>query len=208
MNTEKAYEAYALFMALKLHFTQEYYDFVRYNGKANSINSDSFLQRNDRFFFNAMAKRYDNQRLKNFYISNLYIKPEIWIQELIKSKNLEENLLRKERFDANPTEEFHKDIKFLLREYNNPKNMLVAKSGEIPPIMTSIMRRDIHPETFIFMDSALGLVKIWESLGTLFPTWDKKKMLLEKYSAFVTFDRTEFTNILVKELNFSLDKSA
>jgi hypothetical protein len=50
MNVESnGFECYALFHALKLHFTSKY-DFVKYSGKTN-VTQDSFMIRKDKFTF-------------------------------------------------------------------------------------------------------------------------------------------------------------
>ena len=45
-----AYNCYCLYLAMKNHFTQEEYDFFKYNGKINAI-KESFLSRKDRYQF-------------------------------------------------------------------------------------------------------------------------------------------------------------
>ena len=41
-----SYEAYTLYLAIKLHFTSDNYDFYRHNAKVNS-SFNTFLKRND-----------------------------------------------------------------------------------------------------------------------------------------------------------------
>ena len=44
------YETFSLYQALKLHFTQESYDFFKYNGKTN-VSVTTFENRKDKYHF-------------------------------------------------------------------------------------------------------------------------------------------------------------
>ena len=51
-----SYDAYRLYLAVKLHFTTPNYDFFRHNAKVNS-SLNSFLKRNDRFLFHKLTTK-------------------------------------------------------------------------------------------------------------------------------------------------------
>ena len=50
------FEVYKTYLAIKLHFTRDNYNFDQYNGGTRATN-DSFNRRNDRFFFHRIAKK-------------------------------------------------------------------------------------------------------------------------------------------------------
>ena len=60
-----SYEAYKLYLAIKLHFTTENYDFFKHNAKVNS-SMNTFLKRNDRFFFHKLTTKYNKEQLVEF----------------------------------------------------------------------------------------------------------------------------------------------
>ena len=64
----EAYDAYKMYLGLRLHFNQINYDYIRYNGAVN-CSKDSFMQRSDRYFFHKMGKKY-NGELEPFLVSN------------------------------------------------------------------------------------------------------------------------------------------
>ena len=77
------YEAYKLYLAIKLHFSTEDYDFIKHNGKVN-CSLDSFTKRNDKYFFHRLSTRFKDEELLNFYVANFSNKPKRWIGELIR----------------------------------------------------------------------------------------------------------------------------
>ena len=64
------YGAYLLFLALRTHFNNAKYDFFQMHGKLRA-NKESYLKRRDKVFFERIAKLYNAEELKNFYIANL-----------------------------------------------------------------------------------------------------------------------------------------
>jgi hypothetical protein len=62
MSENTGFAAYALWNALKLHFTSESYDYFKYKGKMK-ISDESFLKRRDRFFFAKLERKYKKSEL-------------------------------------------------------------------------------------------------------------------------------------------------
>ena len=79
------YEAFSLYNSLKLHFTSKSYDYFKYNGKSN-LKYDSFVKRNDKIFFQKLAKHED---VINFLIANFSINNKLWIKNLAYSEESE-----------------------------------------------------------------------------------------------------------------------
>ena len=50
MTSREGYDAYTLYLGIKLHFYSNDYDFVKYNGKVKA-DIKSFLKRNDTYPF-------------------------------------------------------------------------------------------------------------------------------------------------------------
>ena len=50
MSSREGFDAYRLYLGIKLHFNTENYDFVKYNGKVKA-DLPSFLKRKDKFHF-------------------------------------------------------------------------------------------------------------------------------------------------------------
>ena len=71
------FEAYIQFLALKLHFTSDHYDYFKYNGKHNASVA-SFEKRTDKRFFKRLAKR--NINIVEYCVANL-IDGKEWISE-------------------------------------------------------------------------------------------------------------------------------
>ena len=73
-----SYEAYKLYLAIKLHFTTENYDFFKHNAKVNS-SFNTFLKRNDRFFFHKLVTKYKPDELLDYFVCNFAHNSYTWI---------------------------------------------------------------------------------------------------------------------------------
>ena len=60
------FEAFSMYIALKNHFTQKRFDYLKYNGKSR-MTQKSFDKRKDKIFFQKLAKHEDVQ---GFLIAN------------------------------------------------------------------------------------------------------------------------------------------
>ena len=70
----EAWEAYQMYLGLKLHFTTDY-DYTRYGGKT-SASKASFLKRRDRNYFAKVARKY-NKETEDYFISNFVVSPKV-----------------------------------------------------------------------------------------------------------------------------------
>jgi hypothetical protein len=72
------FESYQIYLAMKNHFTKDGYDFFKYNGKVR-VKESSFIKRNDKLFFEKLAKHDDPYGL---LVSNLSQNPKLWIRDI------------------------------------------------------------------------------------------------------------------------------
>ena len=90
------FEAYLQFLALKLHFTSDHYDYFKYNGKHNA-SLESYDKRTDKRFFKRLARR--NINIVEYYVSNLIDGKEwvsqfddkVWKEWLSRNQSIEYN---------------------------------------------------------------------------------------------------------------------
>ncbi|HIE49089.1 MAG TPA: hypothetical protein EYP94_03210, partial [Gammaproteobacteria bacterium] len=72
----EAFDAYKMYLAIRLHFQSPNYDFVKYNGEIR-CSQDSFMKRNDRYFFHKLSKRYNRPELQDFLVANFAVEDSV-----------------------------------------------------------------------------------------------------------------------------------
>ena len=73
------YEVYKTYLALRMHFTNEKYDYQKYRGKVTA-SEKSFEERRDRYFFKKLATKYSDNELMDYFVANFLHDPRGYIK--------------------------------------------------------------------------------------------------------------------------------
>ena len=77
------YETFTTYQALKLHFTQDSFDYFKYNGKSN-VSVTSFENRKDKYHFYKLSRRFaQKDDLILFVVANFLEDDSSWIGKLL-----------------------------------------------------------------------------------------------------------------------------
>ena len=80
------YETFGIYQALKLHFTQESYDYFKYHGKTN-ISVSAFENRKDKYHFYKLSRRFTvKDELIDFLVANFIEDTHMWVGKLLEDE--------------------------------------------------------------------------------------------------------------------------
>ena len=196
-NIYEGFNAYKLYLAVKNHFTTNY-DFFKYNGKVNA-KEDSFLKRRDKFFFAKLQRKYNNDQLRDLFVSNFADGEDFWIGNVLTQKAESVYTEWKAR-QMKLSYILEQDLKFLLDYYNERNldfNSLFVMENGHPILLQCVLRNDIYVETMIIIDRVLNYSRRWnKALDD--PVWTEFKKRMDKYSPFVLFEAEKGKKILRK----------
>ena len=114
MNDTTGFAAFALYNAIKLHFTSDSYDFFRYNGKTN-VSRETFAKRKDKYSFYKLSRKYSIEELRDFYLANIIENDFQWVGEISGAEGEESHKKWKKRIES-LTYSFENDIVELLEK--------------------------------------------------------------------------------------------
>jgi hypothetical protein len=197
-DVAEGYDAYKTYLALKRHFSSDY-DYFKYNGKVRA-NVESFLKRKDKFFFRKLAKKYDNEELVKFFVSNFVISDN-WIGNLV-SQESEENYVQFKKRMESLSYHFRNELYFLFDYCRNRdldfNKLLLVEDGNHPLLLKLLLQKKVDIETVIIMDSVLKFIRYWNvKLDDI--VWEEKARLISKYRKFLTYDTNQYRN-MIKEM--------
>ena len=201
-DVAEGFDAYKTYLALKRHFTSDY-DYFKYNGKVRA-GVESFLKRNDKFFFRKLAKKYDDKELVDFFVSN-FIVSDNWIGNLI-SQESEDNYVRFKKRRESLIYHFDNELHWLV-DYCRSRDLelnklLLVEDNNHPLLLKLLLQKKISIETIIIMDSVLKFLKHWDNnLDDI--VWEEKKRLIVKYNKFLTYDPFVYRKKLKEIINES-----
>jgi hypothetical protein len=193
MTSREGYDAYTLYLGIKLHFHSKDYDFIKYNGKVKS-DINSFLKRKDKYHFGKLFKTH-KQELQDFYIANLS-REDLWAGDLLDNECVKVYKDWKNR-NQKLTYLFETEVADLLRKRNINK-VLEVKNGQHPILLKEFLGKKISLETMCILDEIIGYTNDWERLiseNLVYPDIQNK---INKYKSFVSVDIKKYKGVLIE----------
>jgi hypothetical protein len=194
------YEAFGIYNALKLHFTQESYDYFKYNGKTN-VSLSSFENRKDKWHFTKLSKKFNlKDDLVFFIVCNLVNNEKLWIGDLL-NEDADVQHMKRKKVIQSLSYVFENDCINLFSKNENPNDLLMVDQGAHPKLLTSCMRKEIEIETICILNSILNFFPMWAQKIEDTIIWPSYRMKVLKYNVFLNKDQTKNKIILRKILN-------
>ena len=197
MSEAGGFEAYALFHALKLHFTSKY-DYVKYNGKTN-VTKDQFMLRKDKFQFYKLSRKYKRDELFGFFVANMLVNPKIWVGDLL-SEDAESEYKVWQKTQQSLSYVFEQDIHRLFDSVNNPEELLKVVDGQYPLLYNLYLHDKVKKETILILNDFMNFMPMWKKKvedDILFPDFTKS---CEKYKPFFSYDEPKMKKIIKDKL--------
>ncbi len=194
------YEVFEIYHSLKLHFTQESFDFYKYNGKSR-ISLDAFDKRKDKWHFAKLSRKFNNKdELINFLVSNFLEDDKTWVGSLLEPNA---DILHQQRKKVLQSLSyfFENDCRLLFEGMNDPNEIIRVKNGDHPILLRKTMQKVTQTETLCILASLLKFLPMWKEKIQDTIIWPNFYMKVLKYSAFLPKDDMKYKLILKKVLN-------
>ena len=192
------YETYQTYLSMKSHFTNPKYDFFKYGGKSRATVS-SFNKRKDKYWFEKTSRKYSDQEILDFLLSNFITanNPQnLWIGEIINSgeRNYSEWMKRQQSL----TYLFKEQLEGLLSEKKLDEVFDCSKGH--PPILKKYLGGDLSLETLIILEKIFSFVKKFDK-NIKDPVWETVSLKIKKYIPFININIVYYKKILRKIVN-------
>lgn len=185
------FEAYKLYLALRMHFTQPKFDYFKYNGKVNA-DINSFNTRRDKFQFAKLAKHRDPQSL---IVSNYLTATPKWVGDFLTDES-EQHFTDWQRRKESLSYIVSQDLKKLEDDFIS---FFKVKDGQHPKLLTMYKQGKITIETLTILNDILHFFPIWDKRINDPIIWPNIRDKVIKYRPFLHYDRSKFKPI-IKEL--------
>lgn len=189
-------KAYKLYLALKQHFTSDY-DFFKYNG-AITVKNETFLKRNDKFFFARVQNKYNEKELVELFVANFIESPKAWIRDIASDAG---EKIWKDWLKKTAALSYH--FQQLIRQINNRDHfnvLFVLKTSHHPELLKMHLRNEVSLEGMIMLDSIAHYSDLWNSKMENDIIWKEKSRLMSKYRPFLSYDPKELRKIALEIL--------
>ena len=187
------FETYRTYLSMKSHFTNPKFDFFKYGGKSRATVA-SFNKRKDKYWFEKTSRKYSDQQVLDFLLSNFVIadNPQnLWIGEIINSgeRNYADWMRRKQSL----TYLFKEQSGKLLSE-NELQTVFDCSKGH-PVILKRYLGGEISLETLTILEKVFSFVRDFDKKLTD-PVWETVSLKIRKYIPFININVYNYKKIL------------
>jgi len=192
------FETYQTYLSMKSHFTNPKYDFVKYGGKSRATMA-SFNKRKDKYWFEKTSRKYSDQEVVDFLLSNFVnaTNPQnLWIGEIINSgeRTYAEWKMRQQSL----TYMFKEQSENLLSE-NDLSKVFSCSKGH-PLLLKKYLGGEVSLETLSILEKIFSFQKNFDKKLTD-PVWETVSMKLKKYLPFLNINVFQFKKVLREIIN-------
>ena len=188
------FETYQTYLSMKSHFTNRKYDFFKYGGKSRATIT-SFNKRKDKYWFEKTSRKYSDQQILDFLLSNFLStdNPQnLWIGEIINSG--ERNYAEWMRRQQSLTYLFKEQLNELLSS-KNLNEVFDCSNRKHPIVLKRYLGGEISLETLMILEKVFSFAKNFDK-KLEDPVWETVSMKLKKYNPFLNINVFQYKKIL------------
>ena len=184
---------------MKSHFTNPKFDFFKYGGKSRATVA-SFNKRKDKYWFEKTSRKYSDQQILDFLLSNFVSanNPEnLWIGEIINSG--ERNYAEWMRRQQSLTYLFKEQSSELLSN-GNLNELFDCSKKKHPIVLKKYLGGEIDLETLTILEKVFSFVKNFDKKLDD-PVWESVSLKIKKYMPFIYINVFQYKKILRQLIN-------
>jgi|TARA_B100000085_G_scaffold125729_1_gene114381 hypothetical protein len=197
------FEVYKTYLALKLHFSKDNYNFFTFNGKSRA-SVQSFEKRKDKYFFKKLGTKYDKTEIVNFLVSHFIIDGNCWIGNISvnKSKTYSEWKNKQQSMSFVFTNEMDA-LSDIQQDFDS---LFKVTNGQHPIILKEYLAGNVSLESMVILQKLINYVPYFTSKISEPIVWPEVKKLVVKYEPFLSVDKPKYKRILINTWNSLITK--
>ena len=192
-----AFESYRMYIALKLHFTTDSYDYFKFNGKTR-VTETNFEKRKDRYFFKKLTNRKKDAEILPYFVANFVADSSGWIGNMVRADGDDNYRAWKKRMESLHYN-FSEDVDFLLQQVNEFDQLFKIMETH-PPLLKFLLGKQISMETFVILNQILNFIPQFDNKITETIVWTDVRRTVTKYSSFITVDTVKYKYTLKEKV--------
>ena len=169
----EGYEVYQTYLALKLHFTKENYNFFIFSGKTRA-SKQSFEKRKDKYFFKKLGRKFEREELINFFVSHFIHDDGAWIGNISVYK-------------SKVYSDWKSKIESLSFIFKNE-----MENGSHPIVLKQHLSGSISLESFVILNKLVNFIPYFNKNIAEPVVWPEIRKKVVKYEPFLAIDKDKY----------------
>lgn len=183
------YETYQIYTSLRLHFSSNDYDCIKYNFKAKTT-MKAFMGRKDRYHFAKMGKRFGSPGDLVRYLVPQFLADKSWVGDML-DKDSEERYAEYVRRHESLTYMFDRDLGVMRTEVPSFDDLfgIDEEASPYPRVISMYLSDMIMIESVVVLDKMVGYIEKANEAIVDPILWPRLYTKIRKYRPFVLIDR-------------------
>jgi len=190
------FDVYKLYLAIKLHFTTDKYNFFTFNGKTRTT-LESFEKRRDKYFFKKLATKFDQDQLIQYFVAHFVQNEDTWIGDISKIEHFSVYSDWQKKIQS-MSFVFSNDMDTLLEETDFEQIFKITSTH--PPLLKKYLSRSITLESLVILNQLLNYVKDFDKIIQDPVVWPELRRRVVKYEPFLSLDKAKYKQILLSKV--------
>ena len=196
--TMHGFDVYRTYLAMKLHFTNNNFDFFQYDGKVRAKET-TYQQRPDFYFFETLARKLSDQEVKEYLLASFVTADspgKVWIGDIKRSgKDCWLAWTKQNESMSYIVKQDLSDVANHLETQGDSFNNLFETLGQHPTLLKLHVKGVVSLETLIILDMILGYTKEWDK-KLKDPLWEMLSFKIRKYKPFLSINTQRYRQVL------------
>ena len=192
------FQVYIEYLALKSHFSNEKYDYFKYNKKVRASVA-SFNKRSDKYWFEKTSRKYNDKEIVDFFVANFVSVDNphsLWIGSLINEG--EKVYLEWMKTNQSLTYIFKEQSTELFSQ-TKLENVFDCSKGH-PILLKTFLKSELAPEIMVIYDTIFSYISEFDK-KLLDPVWETVSLKIKKYRPFLNTDIFQYKKLLRDIIN-------
>ena len=195
------FDVYKTYLAVKLHFASDTYDYYKYGGKVNA-KLDTFTKRKDRYFFHKLSTKYAETDILDFFVANFLADSKRWIGNLLANDGRGVYLDYKKRKESFAYH-FKQDCGTIVSDFSSRglsfNDGFLCPNGQHPRMLRLLIQKKYSYQTAVVLNYFLGFTENWDKEITEKIVWPEISLKVARVKPFINFNATE-CKLIMKEI--------
>jgi hypothetical protein len=190
------FKAYRYYLAIKLHFTTDKFNVFENRGNVRGTR-EAFNARNDRYIFEKLANKFDNDKdIIQYFVSIFAYGNSTAIYD---GKEADDAYVEWLRRKQSITKIFIDDLASLINhiEINKLKSSAIFEftDNEYPVALKMFLGKQISIETIRIIDDIYPIIEKWSNNASVKYIWEDEIRRITKLTGFVKYDKIKIKKI-------------
>ena len=184
------FDVYRQYVAIKLHFNSDSYDYVKSNGRIKNISVQTYNRRKDKYYFEKISKKYIDGDIVPFFVANFVNDPNVWSGDLAsfdKSAKIFREWKGKIQSLSRHVKEDVRNIKsFMDERHVDFVGVLKVPVGTNthPILLRFYLQGMISIETMIYLNKRFTYLQKYDTM-LIDPLFQHESRVIKKYEKFL-----------------------